>query len=336
MSGGVDSAACALLLRDAGYDCVGVTLIMTDGMQTEAEMAKKTCAALGIPHHEIDARTRFRETVIADFISQYEKGNTPNPCVLCNRCVKLGMLFEAMHGLGCDRVATGHYARLDKDENGEAVLLRASDEKKDQSYMLWQLSREMLSQMLLPLGDKSKEEIRTLARERGIPVCDRPDSQDICFIPDGDYASFIERETGKAFPHGDFLSDDGRVLGTHRGIIRYTVGQRKGLGLALPAPLYVKEKNADNNTVILTEEHNLYTDTVRARSVNLLVPIEAETPFSVTAKVRYAHRAEPATVRMEADGTLTAVFEHPVRAVARGQSLVLYDGERLLGGGIIL
>ena len=338
MSGGVDSAACALLLRDAGHECLGVTLVMTDGMQKEAEMAKKTCDSLGIPHRTLDARARFRETVIADFIAQYEKGATPNPCVLCNKSVKLGMLFEAMHELGCDRVATGHYARLARDGDGNPALFCALDEKKDQSYMLWRLSPDMLASLILPLGDRSKAEIRALARERGIPVFDRPDSQDICFIPDGDYAAFIERETGKTFPHGSFLSEDGRVLGTHRGIIRYTVGQRKGLGLALPAPLYVKEKNALDNTVTLTEEENLYTDTVRAECVNLLDPslCGREAPFPVLAKVRYAHKASPATATLGRDGTLNVTFEQRVRAVSRGQSLVLYDGDRLLGGGIIV
>ena len=338
MSGGVDSAVAASLLREAGHECVGVTLIMTDGMYAEAEMAKKTCDALGMAHRTVDARARFRDTVIADFISQYEKGGTPNPCVLCNKRVKLGMLVEQMHAFGCDRVATGHYARIERDEGGRPLLLRAADETKDQSYMLWRLSQEELSLLLLPLGDKHKADIRAYAREKGLPVHDRSDSQDICFIPDGDYAAFIERETGKKFPCGDFCTEDGRVLGTHRGIIRYTVGQRKGLGLALSAPLYVKEKHVSTNTVVLTEEKNLYTDIVRADSVNLIDGVTHETgePFSVSAKVRYAHRAERALAFLEEDGTLTVRFDAPVRAVAKGQSLVLYDGDRLLGGGIIL
>jgi len=336
MSGGVDSAVTALLLERNGYTVEGGTLVLREGGESEAEEARAVADRLGIPHHTFDLREEFHRLVICPFIEAYEAGKTPNPCVLCNRTVKVGLLLDCTADLGLDGVATGHYARLERSPGGRYLLRRAADLTKDQSYMLYSLSQAQLSRSRFPLGEFSKTEVRELAAEAGFTNARKRDSQDICFIPDGDYGGFLERAHGGAYPAGDFRTIDGQVLGRHRGLIHYTVGQRKGLGLALPAPLYVCEKNVAENSVILSDNAALFTRTLTADGINFIPFDHLEQPLRVTAKVRYAQAAQPATVEQIGEDRIRVTFDEAQRAIAPGQSVVLYDGDYVVGGGIIL
>jgi len=336
MSGGVDSSTAILKLKEAGFDCYGVTMKLLPGENKDIADAAAVSERLGIPHSVLALEEKFRRDVICPFIRSYEAGETPNPCIDCNRHLKFGTLLEEAARLGCDAIATGHYARVERDgESGLYCLRKAADPEKDQSYVLWTLTQEQLSRVLFPLGEMTKPEVRAMAEEAGLLNAGRRDSQDICFIPDGDYAAFITGETGKTYPEGDFVTGDGLVLGRHKGLIRYTVGQRRGLGLALPSPLYVSEKRPADNTVVLCPDGALYKDTLTARDVNWISGEWPDVPVRVFAKVRYRHREEPATVYPGADGTCRVVFDEPQRALTPGQSVVFYDGEYVLGGGII-
>ena len=336
MSGGVDSAVTALLLGRDGHAVEGGTLVLREGGEIEAEEARVVADRLDIPHHTFDLREDFYRLVIRPFIEAYEAGKTPNPCVLCNRTVKFGLLLDRAAALGLDSVATGHYARLERSPGGRYLLRRAADLSKDQSYMLYSLSQAQLSRSRFPLGEFSKTEVRELAAEAGFTNARKRDSQDICFIPDGDYGGFLERAHGGAYPAGDFRTIDGQVLGRHRGLIHYTVGQRKGLGLALPAPLYVCEKNVAENSVILSDNASLFTQTLTADGINFIPFDRIEQPLRVTAKVRYAQAAQPATVEQIGEDRIRVTFDEAQRAIAPGQSVVLYDGDYVVGGGIIL
>ncbi len=336
MSGGVDSAVTALLLERDGHTVEGGTLVLREGGESEAEEARAVADRLGIPHHTFDLREEFHRLVICPFIEAYEAGKTPNPCVLCNRTVKFGLLLDCAADLGLDGVATGHYARLELSPGGRYLLRRAADGSKDQSYMLYSLSQAQLSRSRFPLGEFSKAEVRELAAEAGFTNARKRDSQDICFIPDGDYGGFLERTHGGAYPPGDFRTVHGQVLGRHRGLIHYTVGQRKGLGLALPAPLYVCEKNVAENSVILSDNAALFTRTLTADGINFIPFDHLEQPLRVTAKVRYAQAAQPATVEQIGEDRIRVTFDEAQRAIAPGQSVVLYDGDYVVGGGIIL
>lgn len=284
----------------------------------------------------VDFSEDFDKYVIESFISAYENGSTPNPCIECNFHLKFDKLFKYGKGQGYDYIATGHYARIEYDEKyGRRVLKRGVDTKKDQSYVLWRLSSEMLDFTLFPIGEtQSKEQVRELARSTGLDVASKKESQDICFIPDGDYASFIEKYRKKTYPVGDFVDLQGKVLGKHKGIIRYTIGQRKGLGLALPASMYVVSKDLDNNKVVLGFNEDLFSSELYATEVNLSAIDKIDTPIRVRAKVRYNQEAKDATASME-NGKLHVVFDEPQRAICKGQSVVLYDGDTVLGGGII-
>ena len=346
MSGGVDSAVAAYLLRERGYETAGVTLRMFDpslltpegvkalGDADPVRDARDTADRLGIPHHALDYTEDFRASVVEPFVRTYCEGGTPNPCIECNRCLKFGRLLESAASLGYPLLATGHYSRLET-VNGRYVLRLAEDGAKDQTYMLWSLSQEQLSRVLLPLGGMRKEEVREIAASLGFSVAGKKDSQDICFIPDGDYAAFIERYLGKCFPPGSFLDKDGSVLGQHRGIIHYTVGQRKGLGIALGEPMYVAEKNAAENTVTLTRNEHLFTRSLDVTHANLMLWERLDAPVRVRAKVRYHHTPAWATVTQTAEGRLHVEFDEPVRAIALGQSFVMYVDDYLAGGGII-
>ncbi len=341
MSGGVDSSAAALLLLKSGYDVCGITLRLYDSgniplgeLQSERD-AKAVCNTLGIPFFVADYRKEFYDCVIGEFISAYERGETPNPCVICNRRVKLEFMLREADRLGIEKIATGHYAKIEKFGERFAVR-RGADEKKDQSYMLSLLTQEQLSRTLLPLGGMTKEEIRELAKNASLPVAHKKDSQDICFIPDGDYAAFIESVTKKAYPAGDFMDTEGNILGRHRGIIRYTTGQRKGLGLALPAPMYVLYKDVASNTVVLGSSGQLFTSECSVCDTNFL-PFEALTsPLRASVKVRYSHSAAAATLFPADNGCVKVVFDEPQRAITCGQTAAFYDGDILLGGGKIL
>ena len=347
MSGGVDSAVAAALLQREGYEIAGVTLRMFDPsilpegvsspFSTDSPVtdAKQAADRLGIPHYVLDASAEFRRDVITPFVSTYCEGGTPNPCVDCNRCVKFGSLFDSAEQLGYHILATGHYSALETTESGRILLRRAADPSKDQTYMLWSLTQDKLARVRFPLGGMKKSEVKEIAEELGLVSAKRKESQDICFIPDGDYAAFIHRFLGKSFPEGNFIAPDGKILGRHKGIIHYTIGQRKGLGIALGEPMYVAEKDVQNNTVTLTRNEGLFRKELTVKQINLMAFDRIDTPLRVHAKVRYHHTPALATVTQIDETHLHVVFDEPQRAIAAGQSFVMYDGDLLLGGGII-
>ena len=343
MSGGVDSSVAAYLMKQNGYDAVGVTLKLHGcleegacGSASDAEDARKVAESLGMEHYLYDFSDRFEDAVIKRFAESYEKGYTPNPCIDCNRYIKFGALYDKMLELGCECIVTGHYARIEYDEaRGRYLLKKGADETKDQSYVLYNLTNEQLACVKCPLGGMPKSEVRAVAEAQGFVNAKKKDSQDICFVPDGDYAAFIKEHFGKTFPQGDFVDRDGNVLGQHKGIIHYTVGQRKGLGLSLPCPMYVTQKNVEENKVILGYNEDLFSDRLTATDVNLISVDDIREEMRVTAKVRYSHREEPATAVMLSDGRLSVTFDSPVRAITKGQAVVLYDGDVVVGGGRI-
>lgn len=334
MSGGVDSSAAAVLMQNAGYDVFGATLRLLGESPTDDERdAASVCEKLNIPHAVFDFHREFETSVIAEFISEYEKGRTPNPCVTCNRKIKLGLMLDKALADSFDFVATGHYARIEK--SGDRYLLKKGIyPEKDQSYMLYSLSQEQLSHLLLPLGSLTKSEVREIAEQSGLINSRKKDSQDICFVPDGDYASFIERYTGKTFEKGFFVSSDGDILGEHSGIIRYTIGQRKGLGVAVGHPIFVLDKNPITNTVTLGTEDKLFYKRVKVRNTNFLPFDILQNDIRVEAKLRYRHEPQKATLHPENDGVIIE-FDSPQRAPSTGQSAVFYDGDTVIGGGII-
>ena len=347
MSGGVDSAVAAHLLKEAGYDVLGITLRMFDpailtpdgqtayGDSDPIRDARDACDRIGIPHRAIDASDAFRASVIEPFIDTYCTGGTPNPCITCNRCLKFGYLSEVAQSLGYPYLATGHYSKIDKSADGRYLLRLASDPKKDQTYMLWSLTQEQLSHVLFPLGGMEKSEVREIAQSIGFSAANKKDSQDICFIPDGDYAAFILRDTGRTCPAGSFIDRNGKPLGMHQGIIHYTVGQRKGLGIALGEPMYVAEKDVSSNTVRLVRNEELFSRSLEVTSANLMLWDRLDNPVRVQAKVRYHHAPAWATVTQISDDRLHVEFDEPVRAIAKGQSFVMYVDDYLAGGGII-
>ena len=335
MSGGVDSTVAAHLIKKAGYDVTGVTLsLYPENGLAEAEEAKRVAAAMGIPHETVDLSEAFHREVIGRFIRAYQLGETPNPCIDCNRTIKFGEMLRYAESQGVPFIGTGHYARIER--HGDRFLLkRARDESKDQTYVLYCLTQHQLAHTVFPLGDYHKSEIREIAEAEGFVNARKHDSQDICFVPDGDYASFIEQYTGETFPEGDYIDKDGTVLGRHRGMIRYTVGQRKGLGIALGKPTFVCAKCAATNTVTLGDNADLFASALTARDVNLIACDSISTPTRVTAKIRYGQNETLATVEQIGEGRIRVDFDVPQRAIARGQSVVLYDGETVVGGGII-
>ncbi len=347
MSGGVDSSVAALLIKEQGLDATGVTMKLYDnddiGLKSntccsddDIADARAVCARLSIPYYVFNFRDDFNKEVINRFITAYENGSTPNPCIDCNRYIKFERLMRRMSELGMDYVVTGHYARIEQDKDtGRYLLKKAVDDSKDQSYVLYSLTQEQLSNTLFPLGTLSKTEVREIAEKNGFINAKKHDSQDICFVPDGKYAEFIEGYTGKRYPNGAFVDRDGNTLGEHKGIIRYTIGQRKGLGLALPAPMYVLEKDLEKNKVILGSNDDLFSRELFADNVNLISVKEVNSPIKVSAKVRYNQKEQPATAEMR-DGKLHVVFDEPQRAICKGQAVVLYDGDTVVGGGTIL
>lgn len=348
MSGGVDSSVAALITKEQGYDCTGITMKLYDnedvGLKKEntccsiddIEDARAVCRTLEIPYYVFNFRDSFNEQVIHRFIKAYENGATPNPCIDCNRYIKFDRLMHRMKELSMDYVVTGHYARIEFDENlGRYILKKAVDDTKDQSYVLYSLTQHQLKHTLFPLGYMTKDEARKIAEENNFINARKHDSQDICFVPDGKYAEFIEQYTGKKYPCGDFVDRDGNVLGKHKGIIRYTIGQRKGLGLALPAPMYVCKKDIENNKVILSDNDGLFSKELFANNINLISCENIESPIKVKARVRYNQKEQPATVTQIDDDRLHIVFDEPQRAISKGQAVVLYDGDVVVGGGTI-
>lgn len=347
MSGGVDSSVAALLLKEQGYECMGVTMKLFDNEEIGVSREKTCCSLddvedarsvarhLGIPFYVFNFQDAFETQVIRRFVEAYEKGRTPNPCIECNRYLKFDALFERGRVLGYDKIATGHYARIEKS-GGRYLLKKAKDESKDQTYMLYKLTQEHLSHALFPLGDYVKDETRQIAEQHGMINARKRDSQDICFVPDGAYASFIEKYTGKTYPAGDFVNTEGKILGKHRGVIRYTIGQRKGLGLALSEPMYVKKLDLENNQVILCRDEELYTDTVTVEDINLIPYDQLPGQVRCEAKIRYSPKASAAVAEQVGKDRIILHFDIPQRAVTPGQAAVLYDGDLVLGGGTIV
>lgn len=333
MSGGVDSSVTAKLMLGAGYDCVGCTMRLWDG--ADSRDARELAAALGIPFHEFDLRDEFEKHVICGFVRSYESGETPNPCIDCNRSMKFGELFRRADELGCDILATGHYARTERGPDGKYLLKRAADTSKDQSYVLYMLGQRELSRLAFPLGNLTKDEVRAIARQSGFANAGKAESQDICFVPDSDYASVIRSRGAKSEP-GEFVTTDGTVLGMHRGLIHYTVGQRKHLGISWSHPLYVVRLEADTNRVILGTDEELYSTTALLRDFSWVSGEAPTDRIRCQAKIRYRKKAQDAVADIAPDGSVRLVFSEGQRAICPGQAAVLYDGDTVLGGGTIV
>ena len=332
MSGGVDSSVVAGLLKEQGYDVVGLTMkLMPDS--PESDDAAKVAEVLGIEHHTVDFSEIFGEMVVDGFIDEYKRGRTPNPCIACNRFLKFGALMEHAVSLGADYVATGHYARIE-EQNGR-FLLKKSHAKKDQSYVLYHLTQQQLRHILLPVSGMEKSEVRTHAERLLLPVAQKSDSQDICFVPDGDYAGFIKRYTGLKFEPGCFIDENGSVLGEHKGIIHYTIGQRKGLGVSFGEPLYVTKIDAQNNTVTLGKGGGRYSAELYADDLNFIPFDRPDEPFRAEVKIRYNDIPKAATVQMTDKNTAKVEFDEPRKAITAGQAAVFYDGDTVVGGGTI-
>jgi tRNA-specific 2-thiouridylase len=348
MSGGVDSSVAAYLLKEKGYEVIGVTMQIWQEQDvfeqsreggccglSAVEDARRVAETLKIPYYVMNFRADFQRAVIDYFVSEYERGYTPNPCNACNRYVKWESLLHRAVEIGADYIATGHYARIERLANGRYTIRSSVTAAKDQTYALYNLTQEQLARTLMPVGEYTKEQIRAIAAEVGLPVASKADSQDICFVPDHDYAGFIERETGRAAAPGNFVDEQGNVLGTHRGIIHYTVGQRKGLGISAETPLFVKELRAKTNEVVLCRSEALFTDSCLVRDVNYMGVAELTGRTEATGKIRYSHKGSPCTVEPLSDGWLKCTFREPQRALTPGQAAVFYDGDHILCGGTI-
>ena len=348
MSGGVDSSVAAWLMQRDGFDCTGVTMrltrneaVNTEGLHTccserDIEDAAEVAYAMDIPYEVLDFTADFQEKIIDKFIRVYEAGGTPNPCIDCNKYMKFDHLLRWAEAHGLDYVVTGHYARVEQDEaTGRWLLKKGLDENKDQSYVLYNLTQEQLAHVRLPLGGLHKSEVRAIAEQQHFVNARKHDSQDICFVPDGDYARFMEDFTGKHYPAGDFLDVGGRKVGTHSGAVRYTIGQRKGLGLAMGAPVYVCAKDMQANTVTVGPESELFDTIVYANEVNWIAIPELKGPLRVTARTRYHQTEQPATVYPAGPDSFRLEFDQPQRAPTPGQAVVLYQGDVVLGGGTI-
>lgn len=346
MSGGVDSSVAALLTADMGFECIGATMKLFNnddiGEKREnsccsledVEDARSVAHSLGMKYYVFNFSDCFRENVIDRFIDAYENGRTPNPCIDCNRYLKFDKLYQRTREIGFDYVVTGHYARI--EHNGERYILKkALDDTKDQSYVLYSMTQEQLAHTLFPLGALKKTEVREIAEKHGFINAKKHDSQDICFVQTGGYADFIRQYTGKDYAAGDFIDTDGNVIGRHRGIINYTIGQHKGLGISTDEPLYVKEICVKDNAVILCKSEELFSRKLTAKNINLISTDSIEKPMRVTAKVRYRQTEQPATVVQTGEDTLEFEFDEPQRAVTKGQAVVIYDGDTVVGGGTI-
>ena len=346
MSGGVDSSVAAFLLQKESFEVIGATMKLYNNEDIDFVSektcfslddvldAKSVCARLGIRHYTLNMTDDFKKEVIERFISAYQNGFTPNPCIDCNRYMKFAKMLHKAQELDIDYVATGHYARIEK-QGDRYILKKAVDLSKDQSYVLYSLTQEQLKVTKFPLGNYTKQQVREIAEENGFVNARKHESQDICFVPDGDYSKFIEYYTGKTYPCGDFVDMNGKRLGEHKGIIRYTIGQRRGLGLALPASMYVVEKDVDNNKVILGFNDDLFKKEVNVKNISFTACDGLDKPERLCAKIRYNQKEQPATVTQTDENHFTIVFDEPQRAITKGQAAVLYDGDTVVGGGTI-
>jgi len=351
MSGGVDSSLAASLLKEAGYRVIGMTMRLWSEADEDPELlpaedrccaltatndARRVAEALGIPHYVVNLRDAFYREVVEDFLSAYAQGETPNPCIICNRRLKFGLLWEKARALGADYLATGHYARVSYDPGrGRYLLKKGLDPAKDQAYALYTLTQEQLSRTLFPLGELTKEETRRLAQERGLITARKPESQEICFIPDNDYRRFLKKRLPEAIKPGPIKDDRGRVLGQHQGLPFYTVGQRKGLGLAAGEPLYVLRLLPEENALVVGKKEEVYHRQLLADHLNFIAIPGLEGPLRVNGKIRYASREAPAVIEPAGPGQLRCRFDEPQWGITPGQSAVFYDGDIVVGGGII-
>lgn len=362
MSGGVDSSVTAYILKSKGYECAGCTMKLFDNRvgwangeindayaHLDSAIDTKTCCSiddvadakavanrLNMNHYVLNYTEDFERCVVNPFVCSYINGETPNPCIECNKHLKFGRLLGAAKELGFDKIATGHYARVEECSDGRFVLKKAVNPEKDQSYVLYNLTQDELRCISLPLGELSKDEVRAIADAQGFVNAHKPDSQDICFVPDGDYASMIQRYTDKSFEEGDFVDTNGNVLGRHKGLIHYTIGQRRGLGIAASDRLYVLKLDIPNNRVILGSNEELFSREVNVRDFNWIAGDEIPSEFRCSAKIRYKHKEQPCTVKYLGNRKATITFDEPQRAATPGQSAVLYDGDVVLGGGVII
>lgn len=349
MSGGVDSSVAAYLLKKQGYNVIGITMQIwqDDSVENDGgccgisavDDARRVAEYIDIPYYVMDFRKEFKCHVIDDFIDEYVSGRTPNPCIMCNRYVKWEALLKRSIEIGADYIATGHYARIDKLDNGRYAVRNSVTAKKDQTYALFNLTQEQLSRTLFPIGEYTKDEIRNIAREAGLPVASKPDSQDVCFVPDGDYAGFIEREAPDRIPSpGLFVDKCGNTLGEHKGIIHYTIGQRRGLNLAAGHRVFVTDIRPDTNEVVVGENEDIFTTRVICVSPNWMTieELKSSEKIRVKAKIRYNHSGEYGYISRLDDNKVLCEFDKPVRASTAGQALVFYDGEYVLGGGTII
>ena len=340
MSGGVDSSVAALLLKNAGYDVIGATLELFAGssccnIDTYID-AKNVCNQLGIPHFTFNYKDEFRKYVIDDFISCYANCRTPNPCIECNKYMKFGCMYEKAKEMGCEYIATGHYAKTEySEEYGRWVLKKSNSLKKDQSYVLWNIPKELVEHVLFPLAEyEEKEEIRKIARDNNLKVANKPDSEDICFVPDGNYKKFLENNSDIKPKEGNIVNTNGKVLGKHTGLYNYTIGQRKGLGISNPVPLFVLGFNSAKNEVIVGEEKELYKSEIEVQEINLILVDEIPEWMDVEVKTRYSSKVAKAKIK-QIDDKIVVKFDEPQRAVTPGQSAVFYVGDIVLGGGKI-
>ena len=348
MSGGGDSSVAAFLTRQAGFQCIGATMRLfsndalgEDQQSTccsldDVEDARSVAYQMDMPYYVFNFTADFHTEVMDRFVDAYENGCTPNPCIDCNRYLKFDKMFHRMQEIGYDYIVTGHYARVEYDEKRDRYLLKkAVDDTKDQSYVLYMLTQEQLAHVKLPLGGLRKDQVRVIAEKHGFINARKHDSQDICFVPDGDYAKFIEKYTGKKTPEGDFVDKEGNYIGRHKGIIHYTIGQRRGLGIPAASRLYVCEISPKTNTVVLGDNADLFSSELEADNVNLISVDSLAEPKRVTAKIRYRHKEQPATAWQTPDGILHVKFDEPQRAITKGQAVVMYDGDVVVGGGVI-
>ncbi len=349
MSGGVDSSVAAYLLKEQGYHVIGVTMQIWQEEPAEVQEedggccglsavddAKRVADQLGIPYYVMNFKKEFQKNVIDYFVKEYRQGRTPNPCNACNRYVKWESLLQKSLALGADYIATGHYAKIKQLENGRYTLQRSGSLYKDQTYALYNLTQEQLKHTLFPIGEYEKTKIREIAEKADLKVAHKPDSQEICFVPDNDYAAFIERETGEKEVPGNFVSTDGEILGQHKGISHYTIGQRKGLGIALGEPVFVTEIRPYSNEVVLGKGDEVFAERLIANAINMMAIEKFEVGQRVLAKIRYSHGGAMAIVTAVGDDMVELLFDEPVRAITPGQAVVMYDEEYVLGGGTII
>ncbi len=349
MSGGVDSSVAAYLLLKAGYDVVGVTMQIWQDEDLEIQSAKAGCCGLsavddarrvsnklGIPYYVMNFKEEFKDSVIDYFVEEYQKGNTPNPCIACNRYVKWESLLDRSLGIGADYIATGHYAKVIQLDNGRYTLEKSVTSEKDQTYALYNLTQDQLARTLMPVGEYTKDEIREIAKEIDLRIHNKPDSQEICFIPDNNYAKFITEYTNEESREGNFVNPDGKVIGKHKGIINYTIGQRRGLNLSMGHPVFVLAIRPETNEVVIGNSDEVYSSKLLANKLNFMSIPDLDGEMEVTGKIRYSHKGSKCKIRKVDQDIIECVFDEPQRAITPGQAVVFYDGDIVVGGGTIM